>query len=60
MAIRSFKITPANLGPGRQLKQPDYWLLLETTGGKIREVDRYPTYTQALQANRALSEPRLH
>ncbi|MBZ9558916.1 MULTISPECIES: hypothetical protein [Modicisalibacter] len=59
MALRSFKIAPANLGPGKQLKQPDYWLLLETTGGKVRELDRYPTYPEALQANRALCD-RLH
>lgn len=60
MAKRSFKITPATLGPRGRLQQPDYWLLLETTGGKVREVDRYPTYPEAVQANRKVCERLLH
>ncbi|GHA95844.1 hypothetical protein [Modicisalibacter luteus] len=54
MAKRSFKITPiADTRRGR-LKQPDYWALVETTGGEVKEVDRYPSYPEALRANREI------
>lgn len=54
MARRSFKITPATIRPGAQLKQPDYWVLMETTGGKAKEIRRFPTYPEAIQANWAI------
>lgn len=60
MAKRSFKITPATLGARGRLRQPDYWLLLETTGGKVREIDRYTSYPEAVQANREVCERLLH
>lgn len=51
MARRSFRIAPATTQPGGQLKQPEYWVLLETTGGKSREINRFQTYPEAVQAN---------
>ncbi|MEC9482718.1 MAG: hypothetical protein UMU75_05240 [Halomonas sp.] len=52
MATRSFKIAPATGRPGHSLSQPDYWILLETTGGRLKELRRYPTYPEALRASR--------
>lgn len=54
MAKRSFKITPiANLRRGR-LRAPEAWALVETTGGEVRELDRYSSYPDALRANREI------
>ncbi|SHE34965.1 hypothetical protein SAMN02745148_00207 [Modicisalibacter ilicicola DSM 19980] len=54
MAKRSFKITPTTTGNGHKLRKPDYWVLQETTGGKVREIHRFHSYFDALQANREM------
>lgn len=54
MTVRSFKIAPATTRPERKLQQPDYWILQETTGGKVQELRRYRSYPEALEANRAV------
>lgn len=51
MAKRSFKVAPATTRPGGQLKQPEYWVLMETTGGKSKEIRRFQSYPEAIRAN---------
>lgn len=54
MAKRSFKISPVADPRHGRLKQPDFWALIETTGGTVKEIDRYPSYPEALRANREI------